>query len=212
MTFFLKADRVKSSTNPSLIPQNQTYYRSKVILNFPRSESHLGSQGYKGLTLPWWAIRWAMNVCILSCNKGKFQYNKTQRHSKAKRARFAASYERHTTNCHTNDDVRGEASASVHDGNWRPEGGSPRVINSVVHSGRGARRERGESTLFHNFSTFHLHAPYVRHVPFARSTCKALLPEQSFSAHGHKDEFHGKEGCVRGHAGLEGRRSLRPEF
>jgi hypothetical protein len=30
-------DRVKSSTNLSLIPQNITQYQSKVISNFPQS-------------------------------------------------------------------------------------------------------------------------------------------------------------------------------
>jgi hypothetical protein len=47
--FFLKADGIKFSTNPSFIPQNLTHYWSKVISKFPQSESQLGSLGCKGL-------------------------------------------------------------------------------------------------------------------------------------------------------------------
>jgi hypothetical protein len=39
--FFLKADRAKFSANPSLVQQNLTHYRSKVISKFPQSESNM---------------------------------------------------------------------------------------------------------------------------------------------------------------------------
>jgi hypothetical protein len=49
--FFLKVDRVKSSANPSLIPQNLPHYQSKVISNFLNQNPLLGSMGCKGLSL-----------------------------------------------------------------------------------------------------------------------------------------------------------------
>jgi hypothetical protein len=48
--FFLKANRVKSSANPSFISQNSIQYQPNVISKFPQSESHFGPLGPKGLT------------------------------------------------------------------------------------------------------------------------------------------------------------------
>jgi hypothetical protein len=47
--FYFKANRVKSSTNPSFIPQNLTHYQSKLFQNFLNENSILGSMGCKGL-------------------------------------------------------------------------------------------------------------------------------------------------------------------
>jgi hypothetical protein len=41
MIFFLKEDRIKFFTNLSLIPQNLSHYRSKVVSKFLHYESHL---------------------------------------------------------------------------------------------------------------------------------------------------------------------------
>jgi hypothetical protein len=49
--YFLKANRIKFSASPSLILQNLTHYQSKVISEFPQSESHSGSLGCEGLSV-----------------------------------------------------------------------------------------------------------------------------------------------------------------
>jgi hypothetical protein len=42
MFFFLKVDRIKSSSNPSLILQDLTHYHSKIISNFFNQNPILG--------------------------------------------------------------------------------------------------------------------------------------------------------------------------